>query len=64
MDLLIHLMEATPAFSSENFIIKSHILRTCADSRKVTAYDSKESIISINPIFDPSNLDCMLQIFN
>ena len=60
MELLIEIMEATPAFSSENFIIKSHIRRTCADSQSVTRYDSIHSIISINP----SNLNGMLQLFN
>ena len=64
MELLIEIMKATPAFSSANFVIKSHILRTCSDSRKVTTYDSIDSIISINPIFDPSNSNGMLQIFN
>ena len=64
MELLIEIMKATPACSFANFVITSHIRRTCSDSRKVTAYDSNDSIISINPIFDPSNLDCMLQIFN
>ena len=49
MDLLIHLMEATPVFSSENFVIKSNIRRTCANSQSVTTYDSIDSIISINP---------------
>ena len=64
MELLIEIMEATPAFSSENFIIKSHIRRTCADSQSITRYDSKESIILIIPNSDPSNSNGMLQLFN
>ena len=64
MELLIEIMKATPIFSSANFIITSHIRRTCSDSRKVTAYDSKESIILINPNSDPSNSNGMLQLFN
>ena len=64
MELLIEIMKATPAFSSANFVITSHIRRTCTDSLKVTAYDSNESIIFINPNSDPSNSNGMLQIFN
>ena len=64
MELLIEIMKATPIFSSENFIFNSHILRTCSDSRKFTAYDSKESIILIIPNSDPSNSNGMLQLFN
>jgi hypothetical protein len=65
MDLLIHLMKATPLFCSENFVIKLHISRTCSNSRNVTIYDSSDKIISINPNSDPSYLEYgILQIFN
>ena len=64
MELLIEIMEATPIFSSANFIITSHIRRTCADSQSITRYDSIHSIVSINPNSDPLNLNGMLQIFN
>jgi hypothetical protein len=60
MDLLIHLMKATPLFCSENFVIKSHISRTC--SLDVTTFDSIDTIISINPNSHISN--GILQIFN
>jgi hypothetical protein len=56
MDLFIHFMKATPVFSSENFVIKSHILRTCSDSLTDTVCDSFDSIMSINPNSDPSTI--------